>query len=150
MYGEWSVKHAYTQTFLAHCAFQVNCWNKVKDLDRSLDLVNVLNIFLVLYVTQTLSKGTISVGNLQTSTVQVYREVPLPFLASHVIRFPCVREKIIEMYNYTKSTRSQSLTVVQHTVSDLQASKRFFRTYNTVVLYSRLIWACLPMVLQAN
>ena len=72
------------------------------------------------------------------------------FWPSHVVRIPCGHEKSIEMYHYTKSTRLQSLTVVKHTVSDLQASKRFFHTCNTVVLYSRLIWACLPMLLQAH
>ena len=86
MYGEWSVKHAYTQTFLAHCAFQVQSWNKVKDLDRSLE--NVVNIFLVLYVKRTLSKGTTNVSNWHTSTVHVYREVPLPFPAFTCRTFP--------------------------------------------------------------
>ena len=61
MYGERSVKHAYTQIILAHCAFQVQCLNQVKVFYRSLD--NLLNVFLVLYVTRTLSKGNTNVGN---------------------------------------------------------------------------------------
>ena len=44
--------------------------------------------------------------------------------------------KSIEMYPYTRSTWSQTLTVVQHTVFDVQASKRLFYTCNTVVLFN--------------
>ena len=47
--------------------------------------------------------------------------------------------KSIEMYPYTRSTRSQTLTVVQHTVFDAQASKRLFYTCNTVVLFNIII-----------
>ena len=43
------------------------------------------------------------------------------------------------MYHYTKSTLSQTLTVVQHTVFDVQASSRLFYTYNTVVLFNIII-----------
>ena len=68
---------------------------------------------------------------------------PSLFWQSHVVRFPCEREKSIEMYHDTKSTRLQSLMVVQHTVSDLQASKRLFHTRHTVVLYSRLLYTYL-------
>ena len=74
MYREWSVKHAYTQIFFAHCVFLVQRLNKVKDLDRSLE--NMLNVFLVLYVTRTLSTGTTNVGNRHTSNVQLHGEVP--------------------------------------------------------------------------
>ena len=42
--------------------------------------------------------------------------------------------KSIEMYPYTRSTWSQTLTVEQHTVFDVQASKRLFSICNTVVL----------------
>ena len=45
----------------------------------------------------------------------------------------------IEMYPYTRSTWSQTLTVVQHTVFDVQASKRLFYTCNTVVLFNIII-----------
>ena len=41
--------------------------------------------------------------------------------------------KTKEMYPYTRSTWSQTLTVVQHTVFDVQASKRLFYTCYTVV-----------------
>ena len=54
-------KHAYIDTFVAHCACRVQCWDKVKDLDVSLE--NMLNVFSVLYVTRTLSNGTINEGN---------------------------------------------------------------------------------------
>ena len=54
-------KHAHIDMFVAHCACRVQCWNKVKDLDGSLE--NNLNVFSVLLVTQTLSKGTINGGN---------------------------------------------------------------------------------------
>ena len=47
--------------------------------------------------------------------------------------------KTIEMYSYTRSTWSQTLTVVQHTVFDVQASKRLFHTCNTVVLFNIII-----------
>ena len=43
------------------------------------------------------------------------------------------------MYPYTRSTWSQTLTVVQHTVFDVQASKRLIFTYNTVVLFNIII-----------
>ena len=44
--------------------------------------------------------------------------------------------KSIEMYPYSRSTWSQTLTVVQHTVFNVQASKRLFYTCNTVVLFN--------------
>ena len=47
--------------------------------------------------------------------------------------------KSIVMYLYTKSTWSLTLTVVQHTVFDVQASKRLFYTYNTVILFNIII-----------
>ena len=43
------------------------------------------------------------------------------------------------MYPYTTSVWSQTLTVVQHTVFDVQASKCLFYTYNTVVLFNIII-----------
>ena len=58
---------------------------------------------------------------------------------SHVVRFPCGRVKSKEMYPYTRSTWSQTLTVVQHPVFDVQDSKRLFYTYNTVVLFNIII-----------
>ena len=47
--------------------------------------------------------------------------------------------KSIEMYPYTRSTWSQTLTVVQHTVFDVQASKRLFYTCNELVLFIIII-----------
>ena len=43
------------------------------------------------------------------------------------------------MYPYTRSTWSQTLTVVQKTVLNVQTSKRLFYTYNTVVLFNIII-----------
>ena len=54
-------KHAHIDMSVAHCAFRVQCWDKVKDLDGSLE--NMLNVFSVLLVTRTLSNGTINGGN---------------------------------------------------------------------------------------
>ena len=45
----------------------------------------------------------------------------------------------IEMYPYTRSTWSQTLTILQHTVFDVQAFKRLFYTCNTVVLFNIII-----------
>ena len=64
---------------------------------------------------------------------------PSPCRQSHVVRFPRGRVKSIEMYPYTRYTWSQTLTVVQHTVFEVQASKRLFYTYNTVVLFNIII-----------
>ena len=54
-------KHAHIDTFVAHCACRVQCWDKVKDLDWSLE--NMLNVYTVLLVIRTLSKDTINGGN---------------------------------------------------------------------------------------
>ena len=50
-------KLAHIDTFVAHCACRVQCGDNVKDLDGSLE--NMLNVFSVLYVTRTLSNGSI-------------------------------------------------------------------------------------------
>ena len=50
----------HSDIFSALCVSD-NMLKQVKNLDRS--LVNVLNVFFVLYVTQTLSKGITNVGN---------------------------------------------------------------------------------------
>ena len=54
-------KPAHIDMFVAHCACQVQCRDKVKDLDGSLE--NMLNVFSGLLVTQMLSNGTINGGN---------------------------------------------------------------------------------------
>ena len=54
-------KHAPIDMFVSHCACRKQCWDKVKDLDGSLE--NMLNVFSVLLVTRTLSNGTINEGN---------------------------------------------------------------------------------------
>ena len=53
-------KHAHIDMFVTHCECRVQCWDKVKDLDGSLE--NMLNVFSVLLVTRTLSKDTINGG----------------------------------------------------------------------------------------
>ena len=58
---------------------------------------------------------------------------------SHVVRYTRGRVKSIEMYPCTRPTWSQTLTIVQHTVFDVQASKRLSYTYNTVVLFNFII-----------
>ena len=57
--GGWI--HAHIDMFVAHYTCRVQCWDKVKDLDGSLEIM--LNVFSVLLVTRTLSKGTINGGN---------------------------------------------------------------------------------------
>ena len=54
-------KHAQIDMSVADCACQVQYWDKVKDLDGSLE--NMLNNFSVLLVTRTLSNGIINGGN---------------------------------------------------------------------------------------
>ena len=54
-------KNAYKDMFVVHCACRVQCRDKFKDLDGSLE--NMLNVFSVLLVTRTLSNGTINGGN---------------------------------------------------------------------------------------
>ena len=54
-------KNAPIDRFVAHCAFRAQCWDKVKDLDGFLE--NMLNVFSVLFVTRTMSNGTINGGN---------------------------------------------------------------------------------------
>ena len=53
--------HALIDMSVAHCACQVQCWDKVKDLDGSLE--NMLNVFSVFLITITLSNDTINGGN---------------------------------------------------------------------------------------
>ena len=54
-------QHAHIDMFVAHCACRVQCWEKVKDIDGSLE--NMLNVFSVLLITRTLSNGNINGGN---------------------------------------------------------------------------------------
>ena len=54
-------KHAHIDMFVAHCACQIQCLDKVKDIDGSLE--NILNDFSVLLIIRTLSNGTINAGN---------------------------------------------------------------------------------------
>ena len=50
----------------------------------------------------------------------VRRSPPSLFRQLHVVRFTCGREKNMGMYGYTKWTCSQSFTVLERTISDLQ------------------------------
>ena len=54
-------KDAHIDKFVAHCAYRVQSWDKVKDLDGSLE--KMLNVFSLLFVTRSLSNGTINGGN---------------------------------------------------------------------------------------
>ena len=54
-------KDAHIDMFVAHCACRIQCWDKVKDQDGSLE--NMLNVFSVLLITRTLSNGSIYGGN---------------------------------------------------------------------------------------
>ena len=54
-------KHAHFDIFVAHSACRVQCWDKVKDLDRSFE--NMLNVFSVLLVARTQSNCTINWGH---------------------------------------------------------------------------------------
>ena len=59
--GNGGRKDSHIDMFVVHCACREQCWEKVKDLDGSLE--NMLNVFSVLLVTRTLSNGTINGGN---------------------------------------------------------------------------------------
>ena len=54
------------------------------------------------------------------------------------------------MNPYTRSTWSQTLTVMLHTVFDVQASKHLFYTYNTVVLFSIIIIIIIAVGVSAH
>ena len=56
----------------------------------------------------------------------VRRVPPSLFRQLHVVRFPCGRKKNMGTYGYTQWTCSQSLTVRERTISDLQAKSAFF------------------------
>ena len=77
-------------------------------------------------------------------------ESPSPCRQSHVVHFLCRRVKSTEMYPYTRSTWSQTLTVVQNAVFDVQASKRLFYTYNTVVLFNIIIIIIIAVGVSAH
>ena len=101
----------------------------------------MLITFLVLYVTRTLRKVP---SMWATNTLPLYNCTEgssSPCQQSHVVRFPCGCGISIEMYLYTRSTCSQTLTIIQHTVFDVQASKRLFYTYNIEVLFNIIIIA---------
>ena len=88
-----------------------------------------------------------------TNTLPLYNCTegsPSPCRQSHVVRFPRRRVISIEMYPYTISTWSHTLTVVQHTVFDVQASKRLFYTYNTVVLFNIIIIIIIAVGVSAH
>ena len=86
-----------------------------------MSLEKMLNVFSVLYVTRTLSNGTINGAinallpfNCTKRTLSVFRQL-------HVVCFTCGHDKIKGMSYYTRWTCSQSLTVVERAISDLQA-----------------------------
>ena len=90
-------------------------------------------------------------GQLTHFNCTIVRRAPPHLAGSHMSYcFPRGRVKIIEMYPYTRSTWSQTLTVVQHTVFDVQASKRLFYTYNTVVLFNIIIIIIIAVGVSAH
>ena len=89
-------------------------------------------------------------GQLTHFHCTIVRRRTLTCRQSHVVRFPRGRVKSIEMYTYTRSTWSQTLTVVQHTVFDVQASKCLFYTYNTVVLFYIIIIIIIAVGVSAH
>ena len=56
--GGWKLAHI--DRFVALCVCRVQRWDKVKDLDGSLE--NMLNVFSLLCVTRTLSNDTFNGG----------------------------------------------------------------------------------------
>ena len=54
-------KHAHIDMFVAQCACRIQCWDKVRDLDESLE--KMLNVLSELLITRTLSNCTINGGN---------------------------------------------------------------------------------------
>ena len=54
-------KHAHIDMFVAHCACMIQFWDKVKELDRTVE--NMLNVFSILLITRMLSNGTVNGGN---------------------------------------------------------------------------------------
>ena len=54
------------------------------------------------------------------------------------------------MYPYTRSTWSQTLTVLQNTVFNVQDSKRLFYTCNTVVLFNIIIIIIIAVGVSAH
>ena len=73
-----------------------------------------------------------------------------PCRKSHVVRFPRGHAISIEMYPYTRSTCSQTLSDVQHTVFIVQASKRLFYAYYTVVLFNSIIIIIIAVGVSAH
>ena len=88
-----------------------------------------------------------------TNTLPLYNcteGFPSPCRQSHVVRYPRGRVKNKEMYPYIRSTWSETLTIVQHTVFDVQASKRLFYTYNTVALFNIIIIIIIAVGVSAH
>ena len=115
MYGELSVEYAYTQFFSTLCV----SGTMLKQSQGSRQVSREHAKCIVLYVTRTLSTYTSNVGNLHTSTVQLYGDVPpLLIWPSHVVRYPCGRERNIEMYLYTKSMPTLGFVKISKTVQN--------------------------------
>ena len=76
--------------------------------------------------------------------------VPLTFPAVTCRTFPLRTVGIYGNVPLHQIHTFKKLMVVERTISDLRAKSAYFYTCNTVVLYTRLIWAGLPMLLQAH
>ena len=112
-------KGDHIDTFVAHCACRVQCRDKVKDLDGYLK--NMLNVFSVLSVTRTLKNGTM--GAINALLLYNCTKRSRPHFSGSYMSYVSFwgREKNMGTYSYTKWTCSQSLTVLERTISDLQA-----------------------------
>ena len=99
-------KHAHIDIFVAHCACWLQFWDKVKDLDGSLE--NMLNVFSVLLVTRTLSNGTINGAINALLPYNCTKRSP-PHLSGSYMSY-------VSLVDVRKSW----LTVLEHTISDLQ------------------------------
>ena len=85
-------KHAHIDMFVAHCACRVQCLDKVKDLDGSLE--NMLNVFPVLLVTRTLSNGTINGA--------INALLPYNCPKSYPLTFPVVTYRTFPLWTWGK------------------------------------------------
>ena len=120
MYGEWWEKHAHTNIFLAHCGFQGTILRQIQAprlvsrerAESCLSIVRRMNAKQRYHQWGQLTHFYCTIAR---------RRPPSPFRQSRVLRFPCGREEIMGISHYTISTRSQSLTVVERTISDLRA-----------------------------
>ena len=129
-------KRANIDTFVAHCACRVQCWDKVKDLDGTLE--NMLNVFSVLLFTRTLSNATMGAMN-ALLPYNCTKRSPPQFSGSYM--------SYVSLVDVWKTwERTVTLNGRVHKFDGPRAyhfwstslKAPFFYTCNTVVLYTRL------------